>query len=71
MNDLLVSKGFELREYPDGFFWVWEAAGRDDTDWDDYIIYQCTDSFEDFTRAEDVYVDKLSKEEFIKAVEKL
>lgn len=70
MKELLISKGFYLKQYPDGFFWVWITEHLNFMD-DDYMIYQCTEYFEHFTLCKGGHVYELSKEDFLKEIEGL
>ncbi len=70
MKELLMSKGFKLKQYPDGLFWVWTTEDRSYMD-DDYTILQCTESFRDFTLGIGGYVYKITEEEFLVEVNKI
>lgn len=70
MKDLLMSKGFQLKQYPDGLFWVWFDRDLGSYFGDDYMTLQCTESFKDFTSSVAGYVYKLTEEEFLVEVEK-
>lgn len=70
MKELLISKGFCLKQYPDGFFWVWITEDLNFMD-AEYTIYQCTEGFKDFTLCRGAHVYELSEGEFISEVEDL
>lgn len=70
MKELLISKGFTLKQYSDGLFWVWVSKGTNVMDYD-HTTYQCTESFRDFTMCLGGWVYEFTEEEFLKAIEEV
>lgn len=62
MKEFLIKHGFELKQYPDGRYWV---LFTDDD------IYQCTEDFRTFCSMIDGYVHYYAPEEFKEMFEEL
>lgn len=72
MKDYLKEKGFKLKTYPDGQFWVWKSSKKGLESWEQSVL-QCTEDFKDFTFMDTMgwVYDGLSEEEFKKLVDKV
>jgi hypothetical protein len=64
MQEFLKSKGFKLKTYPDGKFWVWTSSIKGVKSYDQTIL-QCSEDFAGFCICENGWVtDGFSEEEF-------
>lgn len=72
MKDFLESKGFKLKQYPDGKFWVWKTNKKGLKSWEQAVL-QCTEDFRDFTFMDSTgwVHDGFSEEEFKKLVDEV
>ena len=71
MKELMLTKGFQLKQYPDGLFWVWESKDTHFMD-ADHTICQCTEDFKGFTSGSSGgFVEEHSLEEFTRMVEEM
>lgn len=70
MKDFLLSKGFSLVQCKDGKFWVWETKNIDLMD-DQHQLFQCTESFEDFTTSFGGWVEEHTEADFVKLIEEV
>lgn len=68
MKEFLESHGFELKQYPDGMFWVWKSNVKGIPSYEQTVL-QSSENFDHFSAYIDGWVyDGYSPEDFISLV---